>query len=420
MNAQQWRMFWTRLREQIWLRLALFTAGALLLVVLAWVVGPAFGDSLTFDFGQESVSSILSILGTSMLAVTTFSLTAMISAYAAAARGTTPRATQLLIADPTSQNALSTFLGSFVFAIVGIIALSVGAITEQAKSILFLGTIVVIAVVVVTLLRWIHHLTGFGRVPDVLDRVESAATEAGCEAARRPHLGGVAPVELPAGAREVAAEKPGAVTGIIMDELQQVADAADAVVHVVATPGVTVGQGGVLAWVEGGGTGDEALDDVAACFRVEKHRTYEQDPRLGFVALAEIGSRALSPSTNDPGTAIEALNAIERVMSAMMTAERDEDVEFSRVHVPAVAFADLIEDGLRPVARDGAGLVEIGRRVQRVIGHLLALASCEEAVELRSASERAERRAIAGLDDAGDQELVREAAASARKVRAGE
>ena len=420
MNRQQWRMFWTRLREQIWLRLALFTAGALLLVVLAWAVGPALGDSLTFDFGQDSVSSILSILGTSMLAVTTFSLTAMISAYAAAARGTTPRATQLLIADPTSQNALSTFLGSFVFAIVGIIALSVGAITEQARSILFLGTLVVIALVVVTLLRWIHHLTGFGRVPDVLDRVESAATEAGCEAARRPHLGGKAPVELPAGARKVAAEQPGAVTGIVMAELEQVAAAADAVVHVVATPGVTVGQGGVLAWVEGGGTGDERLDEVAACFRIEKHRTYEQDPRLGLVALAEIGSRALSPSTNDPGTAIESLNAIERVMSAMMTADVDEDVEFSRVHVPAVDFADLIEDALRPVARDGAPLVEIGMRVQRVIGHLLAIANSEEAVELRSASERAERRAIAGLEDAGDHELVREAAAGARMARSGE
>ena len=49
----------------------------------------------------------------------------MISAFSGAAAGTTPRATQLLVDDPTSQNALSTFLGSFVFSIVGIIALGV-------------------------------------------------------------------------------------------------------------------------------------------------------------------------------------------------------------------------------------------------------------------------------------------------------
>ncbi|WP_144276325.1 DUF2254 domain-containing protein [Demequina sp. NBRC 110053] len=414
MNGERWRMLGARLGEQIWWRLVLFTIGALLLVVAAWLLGPYLPTSLTLEFGQDSVANILQILATSMLAVTTFSLTAMISAYAAAARGTTPRATQLLISDPTSQNALSTFLGTFVFAIVGIVALSTQAFTEQGKSVLFLGTLVVIAIVVGTLLRWIHHLTGFGRVPDVLDRVEAAATDAARAAARRPHLGGQPAVAVPRGARAVRSGAAGIVTGILMEQLHGVAEDAEATVHVVALPGVTVGHGEPLAWVLGGEEREDCLAAAAECFRVEKHRSYEQDPRLGFVALAEIGSRALSPSTNDPGTAIEALNAVERVMTRMMLTEQEDGVDHPRVHVPAPDYGDVIEDALRPIARDGATLVEIGLRVQRVVRHLLALADEEEADALRAASERAERRALAGLTDEGDRALVRDAAREAR------
>ena len=62
-----------------------------------------------------------------MLAVTTFSLNVMTSAYGSAANNVTPRATRLLREDPVTQNVLSTFIGSFLFSIVGIVVLKTGA-----------------------------------------------------------------------------------------------------------------------------------------------------------------------------------------------------------------------------------------------------------------------------------------------------
>ena len=418
MMRNRWLVELARLGSSMWLRASAFAVMAVVLALVAGLATRWLPDVTGVELGQDAVQPILQILATSMLAVTTFSLTAMISAYASASAGTTPRATQLLIADPTSQNALATFLGSFVFAIVGIVALSTGYYGEQGRVVLYGGTLVVIVIIVVTLTRWIHHLTGFGRMADVLDRVEEAATATACAHARRPHLGGVAPVDVPAAAREVRADAPGCVTGIAMDELTAVAREHGLTIHVRVLPGVTVGWGGPLAWVEG------ALDDAVAArvrraFRIEAHRTFEQDPRLGFVALAEIGSRALSQSTNDPGSAIEALNAVGRVLTRMLTAEVDPEVAHPRVHVPAVSLDDIIEDALRPVARDGAGVVEIGLRLQRVVGEVIAVASEEEAEALRAASRRAEERAHAGLVDAGDAELVARAARDARSTSAG-
>ncbi|WP_430867243.1 DUF2254 domain-containing protein [Demequina aurantiaca] len=416
MNGFDIRTLLRRLPQLIWFRLVLFSLGAMALVGLAASAGSLVPEWLAVDFGQDSALRILQILATSMLAVTTFSLTAMIGAYSGAAAGTTPRATQLLIADRTSQNALSSFLGTFVFAIVGIVALSTGSFTEQGRSLLFLGTLVVIAIVVITLLRWIQHLTTFGRVPDVLDRVEAAATDAICAYAREPHLGGVPAVEAPSAAREVRATAPGCVTGLDMSGLQAVGEQAGVAVHVATLPGIAVGTGTVLARVTG--EADDDVDEaVRKAFRVENHRTYEQDPRLGLVALAEIGSRALSPATNDPGTAVEALNALQRVLTRALTTEPVDGERFPAVHVPTVDFEDMLEDALRPVARDGAAIVEVGLRIQRVIGDLIAISTYgHEAAALRAVSERTAARAARELVDERDAELVRLAALEARRT----
>ena len=419
MNGFDVKTFVTRLPQRIWFRLVVFMAGALVLTWTSVEFGYLLPDALAVDFGQNAALRILEILATSMLAVTTFSLTAMISAYSSAAAGTTPRATQLLVADRTSQNALSSFLGSFVFAIVGIIALSTDSFTEKGRSLLFLGTLVVIAVVVGTLLRWIYHLTRFGRVPDVIDRVEEAACDAMVAFAREPHLGGVEPVQIPADAVAVRADKAGSITGVDMERLQHVAVAEKARVHVAARPGKAVGVGSVLAYLSGGERDQAAEADAASkvrkAFRVERHRTYEQDPRLGVVALSEIGSRALSPSTHDPGTAVEVLNAMQRALTAWFETERAEQARFPLVHVPAVTLRDLLEDGLRPLARDGAGTVEVGLRVQRVLRDLVELAGRAGAVAdvdmLKEASRDAAARGVRALVDAGDVALVERAAA---------
>src|SRR3546814_17845649 len=97
-----------------------------------------------------------------MLAVTTFSLSTRVAAYGAASSGVTPRATTLVIEDTTTQNALATFIGSFLFSLVGIIALSTGAYGVQGRVLLFAVTIGVVILIVYMLLRWINHLSKLG------------------------------------------------------------------------------------------------------------------------------------------------------------------------------------------------------------------------------------------------------------------
>ena len=86
-------LFLVRLARRIWFRAALLTVCAVALALIAGVFGTLIPVELTMNLGQGAVGSILQILASSMLAVTTFSLTAMVTAYSSATTQATPRST---------------------------------------------------------------------------------------------------------------------------------------------------------------------------------------------------------------------------------------------------------------------------------------------------------------------------------------
>ena len=399
---KRWQWAIRLLARRIWLRAALF---CLFAVALA-LAGALIGHTIPYDFaakvGAKSVDNILNVLASSMLAVTTFSLSAMVSAYSGATSNITPRAVQLLIDDTTAQNALATFLGSFIFAIVGIIALSTGVYGETGRVILFGGTVLVI---VVTFVRWIEHISRFGRVSDTIGRVERAATEAVRTMAQRPRFGPRRRIAMPDGATGIRHTAIGRITHVDAIELAAVAEQIAADIHLVALPGTLIDPARLLAWT--GTPIDEAQTRrIRDAFTISNERAFDRDPRFGLVVLSEIASRALSPAVNDPGTAIAVIEAGTRVLAAMLRHDPDPDEALpGRVHIPPFAFPDLIEDLYRPIARDGAGIIEVGIRVQKSLAALQAIEP-EATRDCRQEAEDALDRAARALDSDRDRERL--------------
>ncbi|MDH1270765.1 DUF2254 domain-containing protein [Rhizobium pusense] len=85
---------------------------------------------------------------------------------------------------------LATFVGSFPFGLVGIIALTAGAYGDRGRVILFVVTLGVIVLIIVTLLRWSDHLSRLSRVKETTEGVEKATVEALRAWIEMPHLGG--------------------------------------------------------------------------------------------------------------------------------------------------------------------------------------------------------------------------------------
>jgi uncharacterized membrane protein len=384
--------------RKVWVRVVGFAALACLSVVLARVFSPFLADDIALRLGSEAVADLLGVLTSSMLAVTTFSLSIAVSAFAAAAGTATPRATVLLQSDSTTQNVLATFLGAFLFGLVGLIALHAELYDASGKVVVFLFTVAVIGLVVIALIRWIDHLMRFGRMADTLDRVERAATDALCLRMETPFLGGRPLIGAPPSeGAEVTAGQTGHVQHIDIRALQDCAKSAGTRLAVLRLPGSFVVEGEAILRAEAAklDAGHEAT--LRSAFAIGKHRTFDEDPRFGLIVLSEIGSRALSPGINDPGTAIDIVGRHVRILSCWRE-YGDAEVRFPDVLVPPVLPQDAIEDAFRAMARDGAGLVEVQLRLHKALASLRRTAPAFFAGPAARMAQEALRRAeLAGL-----------------------
>ncbi len=178
----------------------------------------------------------------------------MVSAFANASTSITPRVTALLLQDRTAQRVLATFLGAFIYSLVGIIGLKAGFYGANGRVVLFAMSILVIVLIVVAMLRWISHLTTFGRRDDTHERVEDVARDAMSRRLQAPYMGGhplTGPI--PEDAVAIYPDKTGYVCHIDMEDLQELAKAAGAQVYLAVVSGKFRASGGPFAVVGGCG-----------------------------------------------------------------------------------------------------------------------------------------------------------------------
>lgn len=409
----RFRWVWRLLHRSLWYRATLFSLGGVLTALVAWLASPWLDVPSAVSIGARSVDSILNIIASSMLAVTTFSLSAMVTAYGSATSNVSPRATLLLIEDRITQNTLATFIGAFLFSLVGIIALAAGVYDEDGRTLLFAATIVVIVLVVYQLIKWAGYLTRLGRVRDTIAKVERAASDALQSRIENPYLGGQA---MPAHSRPelhpVRAGEVGYVQHIDMPLLDSLATNEREAIYVQVLPGKFVDSGVILA--TSGETSDERARKIRTAFTIGPSRRFEQDPRFGIIVLAEVASKALSPGINDPGTAIDVIGCGVRVLTPWMRHAADgiDEAEQPAAHVfvEPLSTADVFDDFFTPIARDGASTVEIGIRLQKALSALAAVGDERSKRLVNDHRELLLKRFDQGLTLEDDRQRVRRAA----------
>ncbi len=366
--TSKWQWWLNQIVRRIWFRATLFSVGGVVTALLAVAFSSYIPAELPAKIGADAVDKILGIIASSMLTVTTFSLSTMVAAYSAATNNVTPRATKLVMEDSTTQNVLATFVGSFLFSLVGIIALATGAYGDQGRVILFVVTIGVILLIIVTLLRWIDHLSRLGRVTETTERVEKATIEALRSWIESPCLGGKELKDndprLSAPNTPVHQPKVGYVQHVDGGALGQISEELDVEIAVVAIAGKLVAPNIPLAWIVGD-VDEEGQKRIASAFTIGDVRSFDQDPRFGAAVLAEIASRSLSQAINDSGTAIDLISRYMRVLTVWDEHADEIDVQYPRLHVAPIRLEDVFDDLFIPLARDGAAILEVGIRLQK-------------------------------------------------------
>lgn len=413
-SADRFRFLVNRFRERLWVKPA---AVCLLSIAAVFIAKLAEGSELMQlvpEIDVDAIATLLSVMASSMLVIATLSVTSMVSAYASASSTATPRSFTLVVADDASQNALSTFVGAFIFSIVALTAVKNDYFGTAGIFILFVLTALVFAVVIFTFVRWVDRIARLGRMGSTIDKVEQAAAGAMERRRKAPTLAGVAVQSAPrAQAQAVFATRVGYVQHIDIEALQTWAEDAELRIEVAALPGCFASAGQALAYVHPQENNPHNLDVecVREAFQIDRERLFDDDPRFALVVLSEIAGRALSPGVNDPGTAIDIIGTLLRLFSLWSeTTAEDEPPLYDRVEVPQLDLQDMFDDAFTAIARDGAGVVEVSIRLQKALQALASMGDRKMQKVAQYHSQLALKRARLALDIEEDLNAVLSAA----------
>ena len=405
---------WNRLREKLWIKPLLTSLFSIAVAFAATLADQTDAARLLPEISTDSIETLLDLVTSSMLVIAMFAVGAMVTAYGSASNSATPRAFSVVLADDTSQNALSIFIGVFIYGAVALVALKNDLYGNAGRFVLFIVSVAVFALVIVTFIRWMDNIARLGRMGNTIDKVEAAVSSSFVHWLNQPYLGGV-PVgdavvrtDIP-----VVLSKVGYLRRIDMAALQACAKKFDIQLVLAVLPGKFCTPSQPVAFVQGSHEEiQDCITELCAAFHVADQRTYDQDPRFGLVVLCEIACRALSPAVNDPGTAIDVIGTSTRLFHLWVTrsGQDTQDTLYDRICVPELREQDMFDDIYNGLARDAAGLVEVSIRLQKAFQAMATFGSDQVRAACQAHSRRALARNELAMNLPHDIEAVRSAA----------
>lgn len=361
---------WLRLRQTFWFLPAVLCTVSVILAELLIFVDQPIGDAdlgplgaVITRVGESGSRDLLGAIAGSMLTVasTTFSITIAVLALSSSTYG--PRLVRNFMADRGNQLVLGVFVATFLYSLIVLRSIRVtGGNGEYFVPHLAVNMAVLLAVLAIgVLVYFIHHISDSVQVwtlavqvrDDLVETVDRLYPESVGRDRRDVALDGQQdddPIRLPDGqGSTVVAMQTGYVQSVNRDALVSLAVKHDVVVSLSVRPGQHVVKGAPLAtlWPPDRAR-DDVLGDVRTSIRTGRARNPYEDVEFGVLLLEEMAVRALSPSTNDPYTAINALDQLAaglvRFAGQPDPSERRYDREGRmRVVAPGVSLTNVLD-----------------------------------------------------------------------------
>ncbi len=399
-------------RSRLWVKPSIMGLAAVAWVSIAYFFAWLLPDDMKVVVKRDILINLLGIMASTMLTVATFSVAAMVSAFAAVATTATPRATRIVMQDKSTQNSLTAFLAAFIYAIVALVAISIVDYGAGGRILLFSGYSFMVAWVLVAFVRWVDRVSKLGRMGDTLEHVEEACREPYTSPETMGTLGAKKSGDESFSGASVKSDVIGYVQNIDIEALNEIAGELETTIRVLERPGAFVDPHDSLVIVADRNELDEEIEErIRKAFVLGDTRRIRSDPRFGMILLSEIADRALSPAVNDPGTAIAVLGIQIRLLETWIKHHNNTpEVKFPNVEVSPLDPEDLMDDAFTAISRDGAAMFEVGSRIQKSLAVLSRLGHEGIATAARRHSSLALEQSDLSLATTTHRALVRELA----------
>lgn len=379
-----------------------------------WLTDLGWYQSNTSDGAREVLSTIAGSAIT--VAGVVFSITIVSVSFAAGQFG--PRVLSNFMRDRGNQITLGTFIATFLYCIIVMRTIRGGDDDGFVPDFAVLIALLLAMCSIAVLIYFIHHvprsihansvvarigrqlIESFAKIyPEFIGEGKPEASSASLRVPPALAQDHAQAVIDPAQARAIRSPRTGYIEAIDDDALIEIAQRHDLVVRLACRPGEFIHEGRIFAHAAPPGKADEkAADSIADAFVVASQRTPLQDTSFLIDELVEVGTRALSPSVNDPFTAIACLDWLgaglsdlaRRSIPSPLRADGDGALRVIALPLDFEAYLKRAFEQFRQyLAEDRNAAIHALRTLSRIA------ADCEDAS--RIAALRHEARALAAL-----------------------
>jgi uncharacterized membrane protein len=327
-----------------------------------------------------------------MITVVSVTFSVLVVALTVSSQHFGPRLLGSFMRDQPAQWVLGTFTGTFAYCLMVLRTVQGDGgdrFSFFVPHLAVAGAVVLALVAVGMLIYYVHHIAVSMQVSEITVRIASELErtierlypeplgEGSEPPARRPP-------PVPAGAARAVARASGYVQQIDSDAIMRVTARHDTTVWVLAHPGDFVVAGDHVAAIHPVPPDrDRCARSVANAWGIGADRTSDQDAGFGVQQLVEVALRALSPATNEPFTAITAIDRLAQALSRLAARRIPSAVrcdEEGRVRVVALpqTFGSLLQAAFEPIALYGGRNPAIGARLLERLDGLASGASRRE------------------------------------------
>lgn len=383
---RQLSSWWYRTRESFWFIpiLCLVAAFGLAQSMIALDksitldVSSPFYNTI-YGVGIDGSRAMLGAIGTSMLAVaaTAFSITISVVVTASSTYG--PRLVGNFMSDRGNQTVLGVFVSTFLYALL--VLRTIRSKDDDFTAFiphLAINVGVLMAVADVVVLVWfIHHIASSVRVETLAHGVRKnfrEVIERMHPEEARDHVVQTEPLGL-----EFAPVSAGGVGYIIDMDFDKFCSAAahrDVVIEVIPRVGDHILPHETLVRVSPPDRAEDITDTVRNAVTIGNSRSDLQDIRYAEQQVLELAVRALSPGTNDPYTAVNAIEEVAAGVALAVSRPRPgntmvDDTSTVRVRFKTVTVEEIVDlpfDQVRPYALDHVmvitALIDLAARIE--------------------------------------------------------
>lgn len=314
---------WESIHTSFWFLPALIALGSIGLSygliqldkALSWDVERP--GAIYYPGGPEGARLLLSTIAGSMITVAgvTFSITIVALTLASSQFG--PRLLRNFMADKGTQLVLGTFIGTFVYCM-----LVLRSIQEDNADVFVPRISITVGIVLALasfgiLIFFFHHASTSIQADrvieaayhDLIESMDAFFSDAGPKPSN-PQLEDHTEIESRGATTTVFSRKSGYIRAIDLEGLMASATEHDLTIRLVSRAGNFAYERTPLAVVAGGQIDTTVERHIRRAWILGASRTLEQDVEFPIQQMVDMALRALSPSLNDPYTAMSCIDRL--------------------------------------------------------------------------------------------------------------